>query len=168
MNAKLDRMDRLTGNKKASGAHVILDYKTGSANVGGWLGARPDEPQLPLYAVAGGEDVAAVAFARVKAGEMELRGIAREEELLPGVRTISAQRTRGAKQYASWDELLCGWRRELEALGREFASGEARVDPKDKRNLATCRYCGVKPLCRVYERYSAIEDEESPGPGAPE
>ncbi len=158
VNAKLDRMDRLQG-----GAHAILDYKTGSASVGGWLGPRPEEPQLPLYAVTrngnAGDDVAAVAFARVKAGEMEFRGIAREEGLIPEVGTLAGQRSKAAKQYGSWDALLEGWRGELEALGREFASGEARVDPKEKRNLETCRYCEVKPLCRIYERLEASGKE---------
>jgi RecB family exonuclease len=148
VNAKLDRLDRLKG-----GAHAILDYKTGKANVGGWLGARPDEPQLPLYAVTSGTDVAAVAFACVKAGEMAFKGIAREKGLIPGVSTLAEQRA--AQRRSSWDELLAGWRSELEQLGREFASGDARVDPKDKRNLATCRYCAVKPFCRIYERYGA-------------
>ena len=151
VNAKLDRMDRLTGNKEVSGAHAILDYKTGKANIGGWLGARPDEPQLPLYAVTSGTDVAAVAFAHVKAGEMEFKGIARKDGLIPGVGVLTKQQA--SKRYRSWDELISGWRRELEALGREFASGEARVDPKDP--LATCRYCEVKPFCRIYERYGA-------------
>ena len=154
VNAKLDRMDRLQG-----GACAVLDYKTGQANVGGWLGARPDEPQLPLYAVTrdenAGNDVAVVAFARVKVGEMEFKGVAREEGLIPEVETLTGQRSKAAKQYGSWDELLLGWRRELETLGREFASGEARVDPKDKHNLATCLHCEVKPLCRIYERYGA-------------
>jgi len=168
VNAKLDRMDRLTG-----GFLAILDYKTGQANVGGWLGARPDEPQLPLYAVTrdenAGGDVAAVAFARVKAGEMEFKGIARDEGLIPEVETLADQRTKAAKQYRSWDELLSGWRRELEALGREFASGEARVDPKDKHKLATCLYCEVKPFCRVYERTGAlVAADEAGGSGESE
>jgi probable DNA repair protein len=147
VNAKLDRMDRLQG-----GAHAILDYKTGEANAGGWLDPRPEEPQLPLYAVTSGTDIAAVAFARVRAGEKKpFRGFARADGLIPGVSTPGRP----------WDKLLADWRRELEALGREFASGEARVDPKDKRNLATCRYCDVKPLCRIYERYGALSADRT-------
>jgi len=166
VNAKLDRLDRLTASRKVGGAHAILDYKTGEANVGGWLGARPDEPQLPLYAVTSGTDVAAVAFACVRAGEMEFKGISREKGLIPDVGTLSEQRSKAAKAYRSWDELLSSWRRELEELGREFASGEARVDPKDKRKLATCLYCDVKPLCRIYERLGAPTADE--GGGEPE
>ncbi len=81
--------------------------------------------------------------------------------------TLAEQRLNAAKRYRSWDELLSGWRRELEALGREFASGEARVAPKD--GLVTCTYCEVKPFCRIYERYGAIaangaeNNTESPG-----
>lgn len=162
VNAKLDRLDRLQG-----GAHAILDYKTGKASVGGWLGARPDEPQLPLYAVTSGTDVAAVAFACVKTGEMAFKGLAREKDLIPRVSTLAEQRA--AKRYRSWDELLAGWRRELAELGREFASGDARVDPKDKHNLATCRYCGVKPFCRIYERYGApLADPARNGTEGPE
>ena len=168
VNARLDRMDRLQ-----NGATAILDYKTGQADVAGWLGARPDEPQLPLYAVTSNKnargEVAAVAFARVKAGEMRFRGVAREEDLIPEVETLAGQRVKAAKQYSSWDELLAGWRRELEALGHEFASGEARVDPKDKHKLATCLYCEVKPFCRIYERYGApIAADEDGGSGEPE
>jgi len=165
VNAKLDRLDRLTA-KGNGGAHAILDYKTGEANVGGWLGARPDEPQLPLYAVTSGTDVAAVAFACVRAGEMQFKGISREKGLIPDLNTLFEQRSKAAKAYRSWDELLSGWRRELEGLGREFASGEARVDPKDKRKLATCLYCDVKPLCRIYERLGAPTADE--GGGEPE
>ncbi len=163
VNAKLDRLDRLQG-----GAHAILDYKTGEASIAGWLGARPDEPQLPLYAVTSGTDVAAVAFARVKAGEKKpFRGIARKKGLIPEVDTLAEQRLIAAKRYRSWDELLSGWRRELEALGREFASGEARVAPKD--GLVTCAYCEVKPFCRIYERYGAPPanraENDTEGPG---
>jgi ATP-dependent helicase/nuclease subunit B len=160
VNARLDRMDRL-----ASGGYAILDYKSGAANVGDWLGPRPAEPQLPLYALDPGKDAAtsdradirAVAFARVKAGEMEFKGIARDPGLIPGVKTVGEQRVRGARAYRSWEELLGGWRNELETLGREFAGGEARVDPK--RGDETCRYCELRPLCRINERGGAPDAE---------
>ncbi len=72
VNVKLDRLDRL-----AAGGCAVIDYKTGNASVSGWLGPRPDDPQLPLYALASGEDVAAVAIARVKVGEFQWKGLAR-------------------------------------------------------------------------------------------
>ena len=152
VNARLDRLDRL-----ATGGHALLDYKTGAASVADWLGARPDEPQLPLYALGLTEnenkDIAAVAFARVKAGEREFTGIGREKGLIPGVKTIGELRSARAKAYASWDDLLAGWRRELEALGRGFAQGDARVAPK--RPDDSCKFCGRQPLCRINERGAA-------------
>ena len=146
VNAKLDRMDKLGG-----GGYAILDYKTGAASVTAWLGTRPDEPQLPLYAIGSEKDIAAVAFARVKAGELEFKGIARDKDLLPGVKTIAdQQRSPLAKAYDSWDSLVEGWRRELAALGQGFAIGDARVDPKHGED--TCQFCGMQPLCRINER----------------
>ncbi len=142
---KLDRMDRL-----ADGAHAIIDYKTGAANVASWLGARPDEPQLPLYLFAAQEDIAALAFARIKLGkDLGFDGIGREDKLMPGVTTIAQRRGAAAKQYASWDEVLVGWRGEIEALGRGFASGVASVDPKHGKT--TCAQCDLQALCRINE-----------------
>lgn len=154
-NVKLDRMDRL-----AAGGCAVIDYKTGQARVGAWLGARPDEPQLPMYALGSGEDVAAIAFARVKPGENAFRGLAREENLLPGTTLVSKDRSRLAAGYADWTQLREGWRRELEALGRAFAAGEARLDPKD--GPATCAGCAERLVCRVAE-LALPEGEEEDG-----
>jgi RecB family exonuclease len=164
VNAKLDRMDRLE-----DGSHAILDYKTGAASVGDWLGPRPEDPQLPLYAVSQGDtegagEVSAVAFARVKAGEMGFKGIARSEGLIPGVGTIAKQRSAAAKDYESWEQLLGGWRYELETLGQAYAAGDARVDPK--RDEETCRYCDLKPLCRINERSPSPQPLSRQGRGA--
>jgi ATP-dependent helicase/nuclease subunit B len=147
VNVKLDRMDRLHGEP---GGRAILDYKTGPVNVAGWLGPRPDEPQLPLYALGGDEPIRAVAFACVKAGAMRFAGIASEGEPIPGVRPVTEQRVRAAEGYRSWDDLLRRWRAELDALGREFVSGEARVAPKNGDE--TCAQCGRRALCRIDER----------------
>jgi len=168
VNARLDRVDRIVGAGEAGGAGAagpgalaVIDYKTGEASIGDWLGPRPDDPQLPLYAVsrsAGREEaMCAVAFACVRAGELEFKGVARDEGLIPGVRPLAGLRLQAARDYASWEELLEGWRYELDALGREFSAGEARVQPK--RGEQTCRYCELKPLCRIDERAVSTGDE---------
>ncbi len=156
VNVTLDRMDEL-----ASRGRAILDYKTGTASVSAWLGPRPDEPQVPLYALGSGEDVAAAAFAVIKAGKAEFKGVARENDLLPGVRTISEQRSAAARQYESWDALLAGWRTELDQLGHGFASGDARVDPK--RGDDTCKFCDLHALCRINERSADLYLDDAPG-----
>ncbi|MBK8325203.1 MAG: PD-(D/E)XK nuclease family protein [Betaproteobacteria bacterium] len=155
---RVDRVDRL-----ASGALAVIDYKSGSPRVAGWIGDRPDDPQLPLYALAMGDAVAAVAFARLKAGEFGFSGLAREEGLIPGVPSVEGHRG-VARVAGSWEELLAQWRASTDDLATRFARGESAVDPK--RGLASCRHCELHPLCRVHERLGALAPDE--GPGAPE
>jgi ATP-dependent helicase/nuclease subunit B len=154
VNAKLDRMDRVAS--PGGPRHVVLDYKTGPVSVSGWLDARPDDVQVPLYAVGRGgpQPIEGAAFARVKAGEMKFSGIARDEGLVPGVGTVQTLRHPAARSLRDWEGALAFWRAELEALGREFAAGEARVQPKHGDD--TCRFCELKPLCRINERSSSL------------
>ena len=138
LSGRIDRMDRLP-----DGSHVLIDYKSGNANPNAWTGPRPDEPQLTVYAVTGKEELSAVAFARLKPGEMRLMGFARDKDLLPRV-----------NEAKSWPDLLAAWKREAESLGAAFAAGDAHVDPK--HDLETCRLCDLQTLCRVYEKYSVL------------
>jgi len=142
MHGRIDRMDRLD-----DGSHVLIDYKTGRATSKDWLEERPDDPQMPLYALGATEKIAAIAYARVKTGGMKFIGIAEEANVLPKVKAFDS--------WAGWPAL---WEKNLDALGREFAAGVAEVDPK--RGLKTCKYCDLRPLCRVHERLAAIEDED--------
>jgi probable DNA repair protein len=150
---RVDRIDRL-----ASGGLAVIDYKTGSPGVSGWLGDRPDDPQLPLYALAAGEEVRAVAFACLKKGRHGFLGLAREEGLLPGVGTVDKHRT-GGKLHASWDELLDAWRQATARLAEEFAAGQARVDPK--KRFASCTWCDLATLCRVDGEAGVADAEEA-------
>ncbi len=153
VRVKLDRMDRLP-----DGSHAIIDYKTGQAKVSGWLGKRPDEPQLPLYLLSVSEDIAALTFAKIKIGDMKFEGIGRSGDLIPRVTTIDMCRSKNAADYASWDELVEGWRRDIEALGRGFAAGDARVDPKHGR--LTCQQCDLQALCRINELDAAAAGDD--------
>jgi probable DNA repair protein len=155
LSGRVDRVDRLH-----EGGLAVIDYKSGPVSVSAWLGPRPDDAQLPLYALAAGdEEIRAVAFARLKIGQLGFAGLARDKDLLPGVETVETHR--GAKKVAdSWSGLLARWREELDALGENYASGDARIDPK--RGLATCQRCDLQTLCRVHERFCipAGDDEE--------
>ena len=141
LNGRIDRLDRLE-----SGGHAVIDYKTGNPSPNQWMNERPEDPQLPLYALNASEPIAAVAFAKLKTGGMRFMGLARAKGAIPKV-----------KAAENWETLLAGWRRELDALGAGFAAGDARVDPK--KLLLTCRTCDLQPLCRVHERFSALGDE---------
>ena len=142
LTGRIDRMDRL-----ADGTHALIDYKTGSrVTPADWMGARPDDPQLPLYAVTAQEGVSAVAFAKVRAGDMKFSGFSAGKGAIPGV-----------KAALDWNALVAGWRVELEKLAGEFAGGRAPVDPK--RGLHTCRSCDLQTLCRVHERLPALAED---------
>ena len=142
LNGRIDRMDKLE-----AGGHALIDYKTGMPTPNQWLGERPDDPQLPLYALNAKEDITAVAFAKLKTGEMRYMGFSDRKDVIPDV-----------KLAKDWAALVAGWKKELEALGSGFASGDARVDPK--KLLQTCRYCDLQPLCRVYEKVNALAEGE--------
>jgi RecB family exonuclease len=151
---RVDRIDRLL-----SGGLAVIDYKSGQVGVSSWLGARPDDAQLPLYALAAAdEEVRAVAFARMKIGQRGFVGLARDDGLLPGVKSL-AKNPQLRKHASSWGELLGRWREELDALGENFASGDARIDPK--RGPVTCERCDLKPLCRVHERAGMLAADEA-------
>jgi len=141
--ARIDRMDKLS-----TGGHALIDYKT-SRNLTPkqWEPPRPDDPQLALYAVSAKEDVTAVVFAKVRPGEMRMMGYSRDDKALPRVQKAKA-----------WQPLLRAWKDEAESLGGAFARGEAGVDPK--KDLMTCRYCGLETLCRVYEKINVLAEEE--------
>jgi RecB family exonuclease len=140
LSGRIDRMDRLE-----KGGHALIDYKTGQATRQAWLGERPDDPQLPLYAVSAPEQIAAVAFARLNPGEMTFRGFSKEKNILPKV-----------ELYRDWRGLLDQWRKETKELGAAFAAGDARIDPKYA--LKTCRLCDLQTLCRVYENINSLKE----------
>ena len=142
LNGRIDRMDKLE-----AGGHALIDYKTGRPTPNEWFGERPDDPQLLLYALNAKEDISAEAFAKLKTGEMRYMGFSDRKDLIPEV-----------KPAKDWAALVDGWKKELDALGSGFASGDARVDPK--KQLATCRYCDLQPLCRVYEKVNALAGVE--------
>ena len=47
--------------------------------------------------------------------------------------SVSAPQIPGVKAAESWPALLAGWKAALEGLAEGFASGDARVDPRDGR-----------------------------------
>jgi len=146
LNGRIDRLDQLQ-----DGTHVLIDYKTGSrVTPNDWMGARPDDPQLPLYAVTAGEAISGVAFARLRTGNMKFFGFTAGEGAIPNV-----------KAALDWPALVAGWKAELDKLADEFAGGYAPVDPK--RGLNTCRNCDLQTLCRVHERLSALDEDEEGG-----
>jgi ATP-dependent helicase/nuclease subunit B len=144
IEGRIDRMDELE-----SGGLAVIDYKTSRPQVAHWGSKRPEDPQLPLYALSVPGDVAAVAFAQLRTGEMRYVGCSREKGI-PRAQLVE-----------NWPGLIEKWRGVIEALGAGFAKGDARVDPK--KLIHTCRYCELQPLCRVYERINVLDEEGEEG-----
>jgi probable DNA repair protein len=128
---RVDRVDRLD-----DGRQVIIDYKSGQPSPSSWAGERPDEPQLPLYAVSHQGPLGAVLFGQLRTGEAVFKGYAAEQGLVPGA------------EVRDLDPEIAEWRRVLDRLGADFRAGVADVDPKKP---ATCRHCSLLALCRFSE-----------------
>lgn len=159
IQTRLDRIDQLP-----DGSLIMIDYKTGKVAVASWMDERPDEPQLPLYAVTAEGNIAAVVFGQIKRGEMKFVGLADDQSsdkdgeedspaLIPEVKTLS--KSRDGKSFANWGALFLFWEANLKTLAKNYRKGDARVDPH-KAN--TCMYCDLGTLCRINElTQSAIE-----------
>jgi probable DNA repair protein len=145
LNIRVDRIDRVDlvqseGDDQASTGEVILDYKTGPATPADWLGSRPNEPQLPLYAVVSKmPHLAGVAFANVRAGsDAGICGYQAQDGLLPKPAKLKTE---------SLQDQVDDWRQLLESLADGFYSGEASVSPKSYPR--TCALCQQRLLCRL-------------------
>jgi len=138
---RIDRIDCLD-----DGSRVVIDYKTGWVQPD-WRGERPDNPQLPMYALRYREHLVAVAYGRVSAAECRFVAESGRGDIFPNVR---ASRLEG---MASFAELVAAWERRVERLAEEFSGGAAQVAPKD----TACRYCHLQGLCRVPSTLDALE-----------
>jgi probable DNA repair protein len=131
---RIDRVDRLS-----DGARVLIDYKTGMASAD-WRGERPDNPQLPIYALLHPAGLAAGAYGRVNAGDCCF--IAETER--PALFKPRGRKSplEGMPNLAALIEV---WSRRIENLAADFAAGRAAVAP----TLHACKTCRLQGLCRV-------------------
>jgi probable DNA repair protein len=131
------RIDRI--DKVADGGRVLIDYKTGMTSAD-WRGERPDNPQLPIYALLRPEGLVAVAYGKVNASECcFVAESARRGIFKPGGRASSLE---GMPDFPA---LVALWSRRIETIAAEFAAGCAAVAP----TIRACASCGLQPLCRV-------------------
>jgi RecB family exonuclease len=142
-DVRVDRVDRL-----ADGARVLIDYKTGAATAD-WRGERPDNPQLPIYALLHRAALVAVAYGRVHAGECKFVAEAERPSIFK--RSGRQSTLEGMPSLAALIEV---WSQRIENLAADFAAGRAAVAP----TLRACKSCRLHGLCRVP---AALEQADS-------
>jgi len=140
---RIDRVDRL-----ADGSRVLIDYKTGIA-AADWRGERPDNPQLPIYALLRPDALVAVAYGKVNAAEC---GFVAETER--GDIFHPRSRRSSLEGLPTLADLIEVWAARIERLATEFSAGYAAVAPTTK----ACKSCSLHGLCRVP---AALEDADT-------
>jgi RecB family exonuclease len=135
-NLRVDRIDRLP-----DGRLVLLDYKSGDVSRD-WSDERPENPQLPLYALSVGDAVTAVAYARVSTSECRFVGVAERAQILP---KVDAKHLEGLNGMSAQ---LALWARRLALIAAELARGAAQVAPTKN----ACRSCSQQSFCRIAEQ----------------
>jgi len=143
----IDRVDKLP-----SGDEIIIDYKTGKVEPRKWFSDRPEEPQLPLYAISADKTPAGVVFAIIRNDDCQYKGVVKRDGLLPDLPPKATK----TNQYLvdaghEMPKTIEKWRQILHRLMASFLAGEATIDPKGDTRTCDKSYCKLQPLCRVGE-----------------
>jgi len=152
LHLRLDRIDELQ-----DGGRLVIDYKTGVVGPRAWDGDRPADVQLPLYATfAIEEKLEGLVFAKVRPGETQFSGRVRDAN---GTLLTEFGARSALVQNPLNDEQLEEWRERIERLGEDFLSGRAEVNPKDPQK--TCLTCHLHAICRIRERVTVLQGEDT-------
>jgi probable DNA repair protein len=135
---QIDRIDQLP-----DGSQLMIDYKTGTPSILDWFGERPDDPQLPLYALARQNNLSGILFAQIKTNKMMFKGLTALPDTVSGANVISKYTQ---EQFLDFESLIDSWQKILEQLANDFWQGKASVFPKQ---ASSCQYCQLHELCRI-------------------
>jgi len=140
ISLRLDRVDKI-GDKM-----LIIDYKSGAVKETNWTGARPKDPQLPLYVLARSPQANGCAFAQIKGGDIKLIG-STDSKFLASEKTATAS---DDERLAEWQQQIADWESVLGSLAAEFVSGYAAVEVHDSTSFMYQDY--LLPLNRWNEQ----------------
>ena len=155
LRCRIDRIDQVEQGM------VLLDYKAGQVDSNACDGERPDEPQLPAYAVlrqdSASEEtpLAGIAFAGLHPRNVDLTVVGSVAGVFP-VAPGARNNPRASLSPEGLQQQQVVWRATLTRLAEDFVAGVAVVDPK--KGYETCRYCAQGLLCRIREAYGVGRD----------
>lgn len=137
---RIDRIDRLS-----NGDEIMIDYKTGVVSLQDWFGESLKDPQLPLYCVTGDLRPKGIAYGIIRPDGVQFKGIAKDETVLPGLKSIKKAQALGACD--TWEDQCETWQTQITTLAQDFQAGVVNVDPAEGEK--TCRTCFLRSLCRI-------------------
>ncbi len=158
LRCRIDRIDQVEQGM------VLLDYKTGKVDSKACDGERPDEPQLPAYAVLLQDSacdewpLAGIAFAGLHPTNVDLTVVGSIGGVFP-VTPGARSNPRGNLSAEGLRQRQAEWRTTLTRLAEDFVAGVAVIDPK--MGPATCRYCAQGSLCRIRDAESIRDGDNS-------
>ena len=143
----------MSAGSSKDGSLVLIDYKSGTVQTD-WLGERPQNPQLPIYALSVNGPVTALAYGRVSSGECRFMGVSERADILPQVNAKTLEGLGMSGQLILWADRLA-------LLAGELSNGDARVKPSKN----ACRNCTLPAFCRIAEQPDAVADADDPEGG---
>ncbi len=130
LNLRLDRLDQLQ-----TGELIIIDYKTGTPTLKQWGSDKPEEPQLPLYALTYEPQIQALMFVQINMKAVAMKGIGDLTDHHDGV--IPTSKGASLDLPEDWQAMLEHWQHTLEQLSLDFQNG---VSSNDFKTPALSRY----------------------------
>ena len=163
---RIDRIDRVGSGESAGLA--LIDYKTGATDAKACDGDRPDEPQLPAYAMLMRQHFSeeaplrGAALASLQAKDMQFKIIHSLSQTFTMIDPPKRSRTPILETAEELEARVDAWQDTLLNLADDFHVGIATVDPKNA--ATTCKFCAQGIFCRIKEaQVDGDEEEEMEG-----
>ena len=126
------RADRIDETEEGP---ILIDYKTGKANLSKARASNLKDPQLAIYSLAAKEILGAF-YAQIGGDTARFSGIADHLIQIESKPSVVLE---------SWENEKLEWRKQIEAAASDFSQGLAEINPSPDY----CQYCHLASLCRI-------------------